>query len=51
MQCRKYDNAISRLIGFLLRSRRSACIAQIKALGLEGHAQDMASRRRQTIRR
>ena len=48
--CRKYHNFLSRTIGFFLRSDRSACIVQIKAKGLRGHAEDMASRRRHTIR-
>ncbi|MFA5206814.1 MAG: DUF3795 domain-containing protein [Lentisphaeria bacterium] len=49
--CKKYNNLIARIIGFVLRSDRAACIRQIKALGLQGHAEAMAARRRQTIRK
>ena len=40
--CKKFHSLFSKLIGFVLRSDRSACIAQIKEYGLEGHAQAMA---------
>ena len=49
--CRKFNNAFSKVIGFLLRSNRPACLAQIKTLGLAGHAGAMARLRRQSIRR
>ena len=49
--CRMFNNAIAKLIGFVLRSDRAACIQQIKSLGLEGHAQQMAAAGRQSIRR
>lgn len=49
--CKKYHNFISKLIGFILGSDRSACIAQIKKLGLQGHAENMAAQKRQTIKK
>ncbi|HEX8987871.1 MAG TPA: DUF3795 domain-containing protein [Rhodocyclaceae bacterium] len=49
--CGKFNNLMSRLFGLLFRSDRAACIAQIKQLGLEGHAQAMAGRQAQTIKR
>ena len=49
--CGKFNNFMSKLIGILLRSDRSACIKQIKQLGVEGHAKNMAQNKRQTIRR
>lgn len=49
--CGKFNNPISRIIGFILRSDRSACIRQIKSLGLEGHAGNMALNMRHTIRK
>lgn len=49
--CKSFNNVFSRAIGFLLRSDRRACIDQIKRLGIDGHARDMASNRRQTIQR
>jgi hypothetical protein len=42
---------MSRLFGLLFRSDRAACIAQIRRVGLEGHAQAMADRRAHTIKR
>ena len=49
--CRKYNNFMSRLFGQLFKSDRAACIAQIKQLGLDGHARTMAEMRTQTIKR
>ena len=49
--CGKYHNFIAKVIGVVLRSDRAACIAQIRKLGLEGHAQAMADANRQTLRR
>ncbi len=51
MDCRKFNNAISRLVGFFLRSDRAACIRQIKELGVAGHAENMARNKRQTMRK
>jgi hypothetical protein len=49
-ECKKFNNAVSNLIGFVLRSDRAACITQIKNLGLQGHAEKMAGIRRQSIK-
>jgi hypothetical protein len=49
--CKKFNNAISKVIGFVLRSDRRACIDQIKELGLQGHAATMAAAERHTIKR
>jgi hypothetical protein len=51
MDCNKFNNFISRFVGFVLRSDRGACILQIREKGLLGHGEDMAINRRQTIRR
>lgn len=51
MQCRKYNNFISKLIGLVLRSDRAACIRQIKERGIQGHAEIMAAQGTQTIRK
>lgn len=50
-ECRKFNNVIARVVGFLLRSDRQACIAQVRALGLQGHAERMAALGRQSLRR
>lgn len=49
-ECRKFNNAISKVIGFVLRSDRAACVTQIRNLGLQGHAEKMASLGRPSIR-
>jgi len=48
--CKKFNNVISKTIGFILRSDRRACIMQIRGKGLKGHAEDMTIQRRQSIR-
>lgn len=51
MDCKKYNNFISKVIGFVLRSNRPACIGRIKEIGYEGFAAEMAANRRQSIKR
>lgn len=48
--CRKFSNFVSRVIGLMLRSDCRACISQIRQKGIEAHADNMAARKRQTIR-
>lgn len=50
-ECAKFNNFISKIFGLLFRSDRRACIMQIKTLGLKGHADDMASSKRHTIKK
>jgi hypothetical protein len=50
-QCAKFNNFMSKLFAFFLRSDRAACVAQIGRLGLDGHAQAMAEQKLQTIKR
>jgi hypothetical protein len=49
--CPQFNNFVSKVVGFLLRSDRAACIDQIRAAGLQAHADRMAQERRQSIRR
>ena len=49
--CKKFNNIIARIFGFLFRSDRRACIMQLRKIGLQGHAQVMAAAGRQTIKR
>ncbi|MDD5308214.1 MAG: DUF3795 domain-containing protein [Deltaproteobacteria bacterium] len=49
--CARFHNVMSRIIGFVLRSDRRACVLQIREKGLDGHARIMAESRRQSIRR
>lgn len=51
MECKKFNNFVSKVFGFVFRSDRGACIRQIKELGLEGHAARMAASHSQTIRK
>ena len=49
--CPKFDNVVARIIGFVLRSDRAACVDRIRELGRDGYAVEMAVRRAQTMRR
>jgi len=49
--CKKFNNWIAKLFGLVFRSDRRACILQIREQGLPGHAETMAARRQQAIRR
>jgi hypothetical protein len=49
--CRKFNNVVSKIIGFVLRSDRAAGIARIKSMGIRSYAEDRANSQRQSIRR
>lgn len=49
--CKKFNNFMSKLFGLVLRSDRAACIAQIKQVGIDGHATIMAQNKQCTIQR
>ncbi len=49
--CKKFNNLISKFFALVFRSNRAACIRQIRELGMESHAANMAGERRQTIKR
>ena len=49
--CRIFNNPIARVFGFVFRSDRAACIAQIRHMGIEKHAAWMAECRRHSIPR
>ena len=51
MKCEKFNNFFSKVFGLLFRSDRAACVRQIRSLGLEGHAKDMAEKKRVSIKR
>lgn len=50
-ECKIFNNPISRVIGFVLRSNRSGCIDYIRKNGYEGYAEYMASEKRMTMKR
>ena len=49
--CKKFNNFISKMVGFFLNSNRSACIAKIKEIGYAEYAKDMTCKKCQTIKR
>jgi len=50
-ECARFDNVIARIIGFVLRSDRAACVDRIREVGREAFAAEMAERGAQSIRR
>jgi hypothetical protein len=51
MECKKYNNVISKIFGFVFRSDRGACIAMIKEKGYDGFAAYMSENKLQSIKR
>lgn len=51
MDCTKYNTFISRVIGFLFKSDRNACLAMIRREGYDRFANFMAQNEQQTIRK
>ena len=49
--CSKFNSFISKAFGFVFNSDRAACIEQIKVLGYDGFALELAGNKRQTIAR
>jgi len=50
-ECKKFNNVISKIIGFVFNSDRAAGIQAIKEKGYEGFAVDMAALKRQALKR
>ena len=50
-RCKKFNTIVSKFFALVFRSDRRACIEQVRRIGLQGHAADMANQKRQTIRR
>ena len=51
MDCKLFNNFMSKLFSFVFRSNRSACIAQIRKIGIQAHADSMADLKRHSIKR
>lgn len=51
MDCKKFNNPVSKIFALLFRSDRQACIDSIKAKGYEGHAEAMAFSKSQAIKK
>ena len=50
-ECGKFNNIFSKLFGLVFHSDRRACIMQIRKIGCEGHAKDMAAKGAHTIKK
>ena len=50
-ECKKFNNFISRVIGFIFNSDRTACIHRIKEGGIDVFAEEMKISKRQSIPR
>ncbi|NOX34919.1 MAG: DUF3795 domain-containing protein [Deltaproteobacteria bacterium] len=51
MACKKYNNFMAKLFGFVFNSDRAACIHNIKGKGYEQYAKEMAQNRIMTFKR
>jgi len=51
MACRKFNNFMSKIFGFIFRSDRAACIRQIREAGIQVHAERMSSLGMHSIKR
>jgi hypothetical protein len=51
MDCKKYNNFISKVFGYIFNSDRPACIRRIKEIGYDSFSIEMANSRIQTIKR
>lgn len=51
MECKKFNNWISKAIGFMMNSDRPACINRIKETSPDAFAEEMAASKRHSIKR
>ncbi|MCX6251395.1 MAG: DUF3795 domain-containing protein [Bacteroidetes bacterium] len=51
MECKKFNNFMSKIFAVLFKSDRKACIAMIRESGYEGFARFMAENKLQSIKR
>jgi len=50
-ECKKYNNLIARMIGFIFRSNRSACIEMIRENGYDEFAEHMVENKIMSLKR
>ncbi len=50
-ECKKYNNFIAKIFGFVFRSNRAACITLIKEKGYDGFAGYMTNNKLMTIKK
>jgi len=51
MDCKKFNNFISKIFALIFKSDRAACIEKIKEAGYEGFAKYMAENKLQSVKR
>ncbi len=51
MACKKYNNFVAKIFGFVFNSNRSACISKIKEVGYDQFALQMTSNKQMTFKR
>jgi len=51
MECKKFNNFISKIFAFVFRSDRKACINRIKEIGIEAFAREMAGKKSPAIKK
>ena len=49
--CKKFNNFMAKVFALIFRSDRAACIGQIRRIGVQAHADNMAEHKRQSIKR
>ena len=49
--CKMFNNFISKIFALIFRSNRTACIKQIRDVGIQGHAEMMAEHKLQSLKR
>jgi hypothetical protein len=50
-ECKKYNNLIAKIIGFVFRSDRAKCVEKIKEIGVEKFALEMSYAGKMTYKR
>ena len=51
MECKKFNNFVSRIFAVIFKSDRAACVAKIKSTGYDQYAAFMAENKLQSIRK
>jgi hypothetical protein len=51
MDCKMFNNVMSKIFAFIFRSDRAACIRQIREIGIQGHADKMTELGHQSLKR
>lgn len=51
MECKKFNNFISKLFALIFKSNRAACIGQIRKCGIRCHAEKMAELKQMSLKR